>query len=112
MLKRYQLALVALVWCYLIGFEAVLLWRWSFQLPPYNQTESRASEGTKHVGSPSAAEERIADYTLALAWLTGVLAFSTIGLWIATALTLRHSRETAERQLRAYDGLMNDGTTF
>src|SRR5437660_77773 len=47
-------------------------------------------------------ERRIADYTLALALFTGALALSTIGLWVATDLILRHSRETAERQLRAY----------
>jgi hypothetical protein len=45
---------------------------------------------------------RIANYNLVLDFFTGILAFSTIGLWIATQLTLRHNRETAERQLRAY----------
>jgi hypothetical protein len=49
-------------------------------------------------------DRRIANYTLALALFTGVLAVSTIGLWTITDLTLRHSRETAERQLRAWVG--------
>ena len=47
-------------------------------------------------------DRRIADYTLGLAFFTGVLALSTIGLWVVTDLTLRHSRDTAERELRAY----------
>jgi hypothetical protein len=47
-------------------------------------------------------EDPVAFFTLWLAIFTFVLAASTIGLWIATILTLRHSRETAERQLRAY----------
>jgi len=63
-----------------------------------------------HGGQETASEEseklsidrRIARYTLWLACFTAVLAISTIGLWIATARTLRHSREMAERQLRAY----------
>jgi hypothetical protein len=66
-----------------------------------------------HAGHEPANEEseklsidrRIARYTLWLAGFTLVLAVSTIGLWIATALILRHSRETAKRQLRAYVGL-------
>jgi hypothetical protein len=56
------------------------------------------AKGLSHGG----AEDRIANYTLWLALLTGVLAISTVGLWVATILSLRHARETAERQLRAY----------
>src|ERR1700759_5081087 len=37
------------------------------------------------------ADERLADYTLGLTIFTAVLAFSTIGLWIVTWLSLRHS---------------------
>jgi hypothetical protein len=47
-------------------------------------------------------EDPVAFFTLWIAIFTFVLAASTIGLWIATILTLRHARETAERQLRAY----------
>jgi hypothetical protein len=74
--------------------------------PPQNKApDQHTAEATKQVGPPSTADERIADYTLALAWLTGVLAVSTVALWGVTVLTLRHSRETAERQLRAYIGI-------
>lgn len=56
------------------------------------------------------AEERVANYTLALAWLTGVLAVSTIGLWVYAGLTLKHSREASENELRPY--LNITGATF
>jgi hypothetical protein len=42
------------------------------------------------------------DPTFWVAFFTFVLAASTIGLWIVAICTLRHGRETAERQLRAY----------
>jgi hypothetical protein len=54
-------------------------------------------------------DRRIATYTFALAVFTGILALSTIGLWIATDLILRHGRQTAERQLRAYVSIEPDG---
>jgi uncharacterized protein YpmS len=74
-----------------------------FQPPQHEQQQQQsANPGADQKSTKIATEERIADYTWWLAWLTGVLAFSTIGLWVATILTLRHSRETAERQLRAY----------
>jgi hypothetical protein len=38
----------------------------------------------------------------ATATFTAVLAVSTIGLWTVTYFTLRHSRQSVERQLRAY----------
>jgi len=39
------------------------------------------------------AAETVAYYTKVLAWFTGVLAVSTIGLWGATYLTLRHAEK-------------------
>jgi hypothetical protein len=44
----------------------------------------------------------IAIYTLLVAIFTGVLAVSTIGLWVAGERQLKHLADTAERQLRAY----------
>ena len=49
--------------------------------------------------------EPTALFTFWVAFFTFVLAGSTIGLWIVAICTLRHSRETAERQLRAYISL-------
>ncbi len=66
------------------------------------RTAQEFHEVSKTEASKFGAEERVADYTLWLAWLTGVLAVSTTGLWAVTYFTLRHGRETAERQLRAY----------
>jgi len=37
-----------------------------------------------------------------IALFTGILAVSTIGLWVATQSIFRHGRRTTERQLRAY----------
>jgi hypothetical protein len=57
---------------------------------------------TAEEGEKLLIDRRIANYNLVLDFFTGVLAGSTIGLWIATQLILRHNRETAESQLRAY----------
>jgi hypothetical protein len=65
---------------------------------PYGPSRTAAHEE----GEKQLIERRIADYTLALAAFTGMLAVSTIGLWIATAIGFRNqSRETKILQ-RAY----------
>ncbi|MGB3044416.1 MAG: hypothetical protein WBB98_14645 [Xanthobacteraceae bacterium] len=74
----------------------------SSQKPQQAPQNGATAQGTVHVSAPSSADERVADYTLALAWLTGALVVCNLGLWVATGLTLRHTRRTAERQLRAY----------
>jgi hypothetical protein len=66
------------------------------------QEATQTHQETKNEATRISAEERIADYTWWLTWLTGILAGSTVGLWGVTYFTLRHGRETAERQLRAY----------
>lgn len=52
-----------------------------------------------------------------IAIFTLVLVVANIGLWVVTGKTLRHSRETAQRQLRAYIshkpmGAQYDGTNL
>jgi hypothetical protein len=74
----------------------------SSRKPPNNQQEQSTTKSPAQISHPSSADERIADYTLAVAWLTGVLAISTVGLWVVTVFAFRHSRKTAERQLRAF----------
>lgn len=49
-----------------------------------------------------ANERKITDATVALAWITGILAMFTAGLWFATYCLVRDAKKTAERQLRAY----------
>jgi hypothetical protein len=70
--------------------------------PTEHQNSNQAHESPQNEATKISAEERIADYTLWLTWLTAILAGSTVGLWGVTYFTLRHGRETAERQLRAY----------
>src|SRR4051812_12484650 len=67
---------------------------WLLGRTPMMQLFDRFWEWTSH--------DPVAFYTSAVALFTAILALSTIGLWIATNRTLRHSRETAERELRAY----------
>jgi hypothetical protein len=55
------------------------------------------------------AEDRIADYTLSLAWLTAVLAASTIGLWIVTWCDSRRRSEELRIIERAFIGVEPGG---
>jgi hypothetical protein len=45
--------------------------------------------------------------TVVLATLTFILAFGTVFLWLATKRLVRGTEKTAERQLRAYVGIVN-----
>jgi hypothetical protein len=115
MLGRWrQAAWIAAFACIAFGFGyGFEIWRASQQThaPQYgyhsgqSQKEDNPTSG-KGEGHKSlwerTWEDPVAFFTLWIAIFTCVLAASTIGLWIATILTLRHSRETAERQLRAY----------
>jgi hypothetical protein len=91
-----------------IGFVAAS----SLPPPKGGVQQQNSSEHPNKEDTKGAAEERIADYTWWLAILTGVLAISTVGLWIATIFTLRHSRETAKRQLRAYLSVLVGGGVY
>jgi hypothetical protein len=64
------------------------------QYPQKKEIRQSAQPDTKN----GTADDRIADYTLWLERLTGLLAFSTIGLWWVTERTLRHARTDSERQ--------------
>jgi hypothetical protein len=86
-----------------IVFFLLIAWILGSSLTPQIIYPDRSGhEATNEESEKLSIDRRIARYTLWLAGFTGVLALSTICLWIVTALTLRHSRETAERQLRAY----------
>lgn len=52
--------------------------------------------------SPWTPEDVTAAGTVALAFLTLVLALGTFFLWLATRRLVKDSKKTAERQLRAY----------
>jgi hypothetical protein len=49
-----------------------------------------------------ATDDPVAWFTLWLTGLTGILAFSTIALWLVTQGIFRHGRRSTEQQLRAY----------
>ena len=51
-----------------------------------------------------------ANFTLWLAGLTGILAVFTVGLWFVTLGIFRDSKQSAERQQRAY--VMVEGADF
>jgi hypothetical protein len=108
MLERINTFLAAMVIALVVALAVVTL------SPPLPITEKQQhaaqqtpkQEAAKH--SPWSefwdwtTHDPVAFYTFIVGAFTGVLAISTIGLWIATILTLRQSRDTAERQLRAY----------
>lgn len=64
----------------------------------------RASDPERNQKRPEvsgeSSDQRLADYTFWLTICTGVLAASTIGLWVVTGLGLRHAREDSARQAR------------
>src|SRR4051794_33857763 len=87
--QKNALGLSALVGMF-VFFLGILAWQ-SSEPPaenPHSTQQQQAAQTAEHVKSPSAAEERIADYTKALAWLTGVLAVATIGLGIISVVQL------------------------
>jgi hypothetical protein len=115
MLGRWrQAAWIAAFACIAFGFGyGFEIWRASQQthVPQHgyhsaqSQKEDNPTNGKGEVHKSlweRTWEDPVAFFTLWIAIFTFVLAASTIGLWIATILTLSHSRETAERQLRAY----------
>lgn len=67
----------------------------------FSNQQAQQSTGEKAEATEK-ADEKIAQYTLWLTIVTSILAGSTILLWIVTERTLRHGKETSERQLRAY----------
>lgn len=52
--------------------------------------------------APPSAEQRLADYTRALTWLTGGLFVATLLLWWTTRGTLQHLRQDFEAQHRPW----------
>ncbi len=109
---------------YWLAFIGLLIWALHHDLSvsavPSSQAphESSGSAAAKNENPQSHAPETfwqratndpMAIFTLALVGFTGVLAVSTIGLWLATLRLWRssdrhvaHAEDTAERQLRAY----------
>lgn len=73
---------------------------------PNGETTAQSSECPEGICLPvsveKTADDRIADYTYALALLTGVLALSTIGLWIATWRAGARMESTVQTAERAY----------
>ncbi len=72
---------------------------------PQGSQQEQASKAPDSYVDSRTPDERIADYTLWLERLTGLLAISTIGLWWVTWRTLTHAEQSSERQLRAYIGV-------
>lgn len=64
----------------------------------HNERADNATDGVSEAMSP---DERIADYTLALDLLTGVLAISTIGLWVVTYNGTRNQSRDMEGAIAA-----------
>ena len=72
---------------------------------PTTQVE-RDSEHYEKLEKPE-NERRITSATVALAWITGFLAFFTFGLWIATYRLVKDAKDTAKNELRAYVGIQD-----
>jgi hypothetical protein len=80
---------------------------WRTSQPIHTQSSEPASHEAKKGELPQSFWERtttdpVAFFTLVMAGLTGVIVVANVGLWIVTVWTLRHSKEFAERQLRAH----------
>jgi hypothetical protein len=74
----------------------------SSQHSPPATVQHQTQKTSDHETSKALTEERLADYTWWLAVLTGVLAVSTVGLWIATGLGVRAQMKDTRVLQRAY----------
>jgi hypothetical protein len=82
MLKRLTSAFCILLFaCWIAGF-GIAVFR-SSQHPKGTQ-QNKPTSAPEQKNQKDIGDERLADYTLLLAWFTGVLAVSTVGLWIVT----------------------------
>jgi hypothetical protein len=63
-------------------WTGVLLWSSPQHSEPPQQ--SQTEHATEPKNQKDITDERLANYTLLLAWFTGILAASTIGLWVVT----------------------------
>jgi hypothetical protein len=96
--------------CWVIGFGLAV---WHSSEHPKSPQQHNPRETAPDKSQKDITDERIASYTLLLAWFTGVLAVSTIGLWVVTWRSgIRQSRDMeasvietrriGEAQTRAY----------
>jgi hypothetical protein len=116
MLRHLQRAAwIAAFICLVSGF-GIAVWKASQQVLLREQAAQHVANKNVSAGQDEAwkpfgqvwretLNDPTALFTFWVAFFTFVLAASTIGLWIVAICTLRHSRETAERQLRAYISL-------
>jgi hypothetical protein len=95
-----------LVW---ILFSSWHLWK-SSTLPPTQ--EQQTADVPDHDSAKIATDKEIARYTWWLAVLTGLLAVSTVGLWIVTAWGVRNQRRETEIIQRAYVSVEPNGLTL
>jgi hypothetical protein len=93
MTDRSRIAIGSIAWLAVLSGLSVL------DLSTYQQpAQHQPSKGPEADVDPRSADDRIADYTLWLERLTGILAVSTLGLWYVTWLTLSHAKDDAARQ--------------
>jgi hypothetical protein len=79
--KFERLIVLALFACWIIGFGFIV---WHSSQSPKNTRQNKSAHTTEQKSQKDITDERLADYTLLLAWFTGILAVSTIGLWIVS----------------------------
>ena len=85
--KRGRIVLGLIVWAVLIAALTAA----------DNQAQQReADQRPQQISPPVSADERIADYTLALAIFTLVLGISTVGLWITGSRDAKAALEIAQ----------------
>jgi hypothetical protein len=92
MLRRLaNIGFLMLFLCWVVGFGLTV---WHSSENPKSPQQHNSREAPKEKNQKDITDERLANYTLLLAWFTGVLAVSTIGLWIVTWRSgIRQSRD-------------------
>jgi hypothetical protein len=65
-------------------FAAGMLFVPAFSQREQSNQQQQSANATNHEAAPNSTDERLANYTWWLAVLTGVLAASTVGLWIGS----------------------------
>jgi hypothetical protein len=87
-----------------VAFALLSVWLvfMSLLIPQTIRSDHGGYTTTGEEGEKLLIDRRIADYNFALAVVTGVLAVSTVGLWIATAIGFRNQSQETKILQRAY----------
>jgi hypothetical protein len=97
-MRWYLVFLASIAIVFILGGFSEL----SIEFPVQKEQQAQTNSSAKTPAVGMSPDERIADYTLTLDILTGILAMATIGLLIATVIAVRRQTKDTKIIQRAY----------